>query len=119
LYLSGTESRFLACPARSVFVVPNDLSRLTNIRWGVRIIKLTFMQISSIFSQMFWLSSRYSFMNICVMNLLTCNSLCTSPFCKRIILFLGSYHVGCKIWGFHGGDYDDYHLLGDDAVWLL
>jgi hypothetical protein len=20
----------------------------------------------------------------------------------------------CKIWGFHGGDYDDYHLLGDD-----
>jgi hypothetical protein len=25
----------------------------------------------------------------------------------------------CKIWGFHGGDYDDYHLLGDDAVWLL
>jgi hypothetical protein len=20
---------------------------------------------------------------------------------------------------FHGGDYDDYHLLGDDAVWLL
>jgi hypothetical protein len=25
----------------------------------------------------------------------------------------------CKIWGFHGGDYDDYHLLGDDTVWLL
>jgi hypothetical protein len=25
----------------------------------------------------------------------------------------------CKIWGFHDGDYDDYHLLGDDAVWLL
>jgi hypothetical protein len=25
----------------------------------------------------------------------------------------------CKIWGFHGGDYDDYHHLGDDAVWLL
>jgi hypothetical protein len=25
----------------------------------------------------------------------------------------------CKIWGFHGGDYDDYHLLGDDAVWLM
>jgi hypothetical protein len=22
--------------------------------------------------------------------------------------------VICKIWGFHGGDYDDYHLLGDD-----
>jgi hypothetical protein len=27
--------------------------------------------------------------------------------------------IPCKIWGFHGGDYDDYHLLGDDAVWLL
>jgi hypothetical protein len=27
--------------------------------------------------------------------------------------------IQCKIWGFHGGDYDDYHLLGDDAVWLL
>jgi hypothetical protein len=25
----------------------------------------------------------------------------------------------CKIWGFHSGDYDDYHLLGDDTVWLL
>jgi hypothetical protein len=25
----------------------------------------------------------------------------------------------CKIWGFHGSDYDDYNLLGDDAVWLL
>jgi hypothetical protein len=25
----------------------------------------------------------------------------------------------CKIWGFNGGDYDDYHLLVDDAVWLL
>jgi hypothetical protein len=24
-----------------------------------------------------------------------------------------------KIWGFQGGDYDDYHLLGGDAVWLL
>jgi hypothetical protein len=23
-----------------------------------------------------------------------------------------AYH--CKICGFHGGDYDDYHLLGDD-----
>jgi hypothetical protein len=31
----------------------------------------------------------------------------------------GSQYKICKIWGFHGGDYDDYHLLGDDAVWLL
>jgi hypothetical protein len=22
----------------------------------------------------------------------------------------------CKIWGFHGGDYDDYHLLGDEVL---
>jgi hypothetical protein len=25
----------------------------------------------------------------------------------------------CKIWGFHGGDYDDYHLLGDDNHQIL
>jgi hypothetical protein len=25
----------------------------------------------------------------------------------------------CKIWGFHGGDYDDYDLLGNDTVWLI
>jgi hypothetical protein len=25
----------------------------------------------------------------------------------------------CEQRGFHGGDYDDYHLLGDDTVWLL
>jgi hypothetical protein len=33
-------------------------------------------------------------------------------------LFL-NINTTCKIWGSHGGDYDDYHLLGDDAVWLL
>jgi hypothetical protein len=45
---------------------------------------------------------------------------------KRIMtLSLSGYIIGktdykeCKIWGFHSGDYDDYHLLGDDAVWLL
>jgi hypothetical protein len=27
--------------------------------------------------------------------------------------------LSCKIWGFHGGDYDDYHLLGNNTVWLL
>jgi hypothetical protein len=26
------------------------------------------------------------------------------------------YLKWCKIWGFHGGDYDDYHLLGDRAT---
>jgi hypothetical protein len=36
----------------------------------------------------------------------------------------GKYREGqiffrCKIWGFHGGDCDDYHLLGDDTVWLV
>jgi hypothetical protein len=25
----------------------------------------------------------------------------------------------CKILCFHGGDYDDDHLLGGDTVWLL
>jgi hypothetical protein len=37
-----------------------------------------------------------------------------------IALRIGSEeNLPCKIWGFHGGDYDDYNLLGDDAVWLL
>jgi hypothetical protein len=26
---------------------------------------------------------------------------------------------GCKIWGFHGGDYEEWCLLGCYAVWLL
>jgi hypothetical protein len=25
----------------------------------------------------------------------------------------------CKICGFHGGDYEECHLLGCDAIWLL
>jgi hypothetical protein len=25
----------------------------------------------------------------------------------------------CKIWGFHGGDYEEWFLLGCYAVWLL
>jgi hypothetical protein len=25
----------------------------------------------------------------------------------------------CKIWGFHGGDYEEWYLLGCDAVTLL
>jgi hypothetical protein len=29
-------------------------------------------------------------------------------------------HLGfCKIWGFHGGDYEEWCLLGCYAVWLL
>jgi hypothetical protein len=27
--------------------------------------------------------------------------------------------VNCKIWGFHGGDYEEWCLLGCYAVWLL
>jgi hypothetical protein len=27
--------------------------------------------------------------------------------------------VSCKIWGFHGGDYEEWCLLGCYAVWLL
>jgi hypothetical protein len=30
---------------------------------------------------------------------------------SRLVLF--------NIWGFHGGDYEEYRLLGCDAVWLL
>jgi hypothetical protein len=25
----------------------------------------------------------------------------------------------CKIWGFHGGDYEELRLLGCYAMWLL
>jgi hypothetical protein len=28
-------------------------------------------------------------------------------------------HLPCKIWGFHGGDYDEWCILGCYAVWLL
>jgi hypothetical protein len=31
LFQPGTESRFLACPARSLFAAPHDLAWLTNI----------------------------------------------------------------------------------------
>jgi hypothetical protein len=27
--------------------------------------------------------------------------------------------IPCKIWGFHGGDYEEWCLLGCYAVWLL
>jgi hypothetical protein len=39
--------------------------------------------------------------------------------CNHLLSHPRRRHSSCKIWGFHGGDYDDYHLLGDDAVWLL
>jgi hypothetical protein len=29
------------------------------------------------------------------------------------------YIVWCKIWGFHGSDYEEWRLLGCYAVWLL
>jgi hypothetical protein len=28
-------------------------------------------------------------------------------------------YTRCKIWGFHGGDYEEWCLLGCYAVWLL
>jgi hypothetical protein len=32
----------------------------------------------------------------------------------------GIHHLqNCKIWGFHGGDYEEWCLLGCYAVWLL
>jgi hypothetical protein len=33
--------------------------------------------------------------------------------------FLPNTSVFCKIWGFHGGDYEEWCLLGCYAVWLL
>jgi hypothetical protein len=37
---------------------------------------------------------------------------------EKLVLRNGEYIEKCKIWGFHGGDYDD-HLLGNITVWLL
>jgi hypothetical protein len=34
--------------------------------------------------------------------------------------FVGEAHIiVCKTWGFHGGDYEEWCLLGCYAVWLL
>jgi hypothetical protein len=33
--------------------------------------------------------------------------------------FTGHIHNSFKIWGFHGGDYEEWCLLGCYAVWLL
>jgi hypothetical protein len=30
-----------------------------------------------------------------------------------------NFDKGCKIWGFHGGDYEEWCLLGCYAMWLL
>jgi hypothetical protein len=35
------------------------------------------------------------------------------------IVKLWEQEVSCKIWGFHGGDYEEWCLLGCYAVWLL
>jgi hypothetical protein len=32
---------------------------------------------------------------------------------------IGNRMHWCKIWGFHGGDYEECRLQGCDAVWLL
>jgi hypothetical protein len=32
---------------------------------------------------------------------------------------VATYLLSCKIWGFHGGDYEEWCLLGCYAVWLL
>jgi hypothetical protein len=41
-----------------------------------------------------------------------------SKLLKELILNLIS-HSHCKIWGFRGGDYEEWRLLGCYAVWLL
>jgi hypothetical protein len=45
------------------------------------------------------------------------SSLYAGPQCNSASLFMGMLQTIWlfKIWGFHGGDYDDYHLLGDDT----
>jgi hypothetical protein len=35
------------------------------------------------------------------------------------LLFNIALEKVCKIWGFHGGDYEEWRLLGCYAVWLL
>jgi hypothetical protein len=35
------------------------------------------------------------------------------------ILMIPNSYISCKISGFHGGDYEEWRLLGCDAVWLL
>jgi hypothetical protein len=34
---------------------------------------------------------------------------------KMMILNIKDKHI-CRIWGFHSGGYEEYHLLGYDAV---
>jgi hypothetical protein len=41
---------------------------------------------------------------------------CGSILCKFCYKDL---KIHCKIWGFHGGDYEEWCLLGCYAVWLL
>jgi hypothetical protein len=57
----------------------------------------------------------WDFIEADVLHYRVVNFLCAT--CDNLMFYQLS--VVCKIWGFHGGDYDDYHLLGDDAVWLL
>jgi hypothetical protein len=44
---------------------------------------------------------------------------CTSP--PPHIFFMGKMYIRlkCKIWGFHGSDYEEWCLLGCYAMWLL
>jgi hypothetical protein len=34
-------------------------------------------------------------------------------------LYISTKWITCKTWGFHNGKYEEYHLLGCEAVWLL
>jgi hypothetical protein len=47
------------------------------------------------------------------------NGIWSSPLPTDALIYNVDISQTCKIWGFHGGDYDDYHILGDDTVWLL
>jgi hypothetical protein len=37
-----------------------------------------------------------------------------TPYVTEFLIILINIFILCKIWGFHGGDYDDYHLPEDD-----
>jgi hypothetical protein len=38
---------------------------------------------------------------------------------KAAVAAIHKQYYLCKIWGFHGGDYEEWCLLGCYAVWLL
>jgi hypothetical protein len=44
---------------------------------------------------------------------------CFAVNCSSCLAVLCSLDWKCKIWGFHGGDYEEWRILGCYAMWLL